>query len=365
MKNRKGFFINDAKRQHLNLAPKAMAIIETDMIRFNNDYEKSNRSGFMNIIIQNYHHSFPLSESVVLKEVNAIKKTIQSNDFSHKLAETIIEQFTDEMMKNAIIKYINQVQYGETFKLKLNSENVRMLSTLNEVHYFEKYAPRSGLGFYLKALIENYTHLPKEKREEIYFASSFEKIKSAIHNDEEIILTLKENIKIRPLRIVLAKNQQHNELRYIKMLEDNKSFLNGSISIKEFQASGAIYKKGEDNTYWQDFKKEGHFSEHYLFESRLLKETIIVRFTDSGLQRFLREEEGIDIIGIPNAKDKNLYTFKATEPEAFFQLFKFGPQAEVISPQHIRNNFQLLYRAADNCYKKTNDTKAKGFISND
>jgi hypothetical protein len=180
MKENKGFFITANQRQHINLSIKAMAIIESDMIRFKNDYEQSNRSGFMNIIIENYCHLFPLAKDVVLKEMNTIKKAISSENFSEKLVQNTISLFTEEMMKNAITEYTKNVQYGQMFKLKLNSHNVQLLSTLEEVAYFEKYAPRSGLGFYLKALLESYTVLPKEKREEVYFAQTIEKIKNAI-----------------------------------------------------------------------------------------------------------------------------------------------------------------------------------------
>jgi hypothetical protein len=359
MKNSKGFFISEAQRQHLNLAPKAMAIIETDMIRFNNDYTKSNRSGFMNTIIQNFYNQFPLSENIVLKEVHTIKKAIQSNDFSHKLAETIIEKFTEEMMKNTINSYINNVKYGEMFKLKLNSENVKLLSTISEVKYFEKYAPRSGLGFYLKSLLESYANLPKERREEIYLAQHFERIHSAISNEETITLTKQDHIKIRPISIVLAKNKHHHEVRYFSNIDDQrKSFSPGSISLKDLIESGPIFKQGEDSSWWQELKKI-YFPDEGLFESSREKLRIIVRFTENGLERFLREEDDIEIIGIPDAKDKYVYTFEATEPEAFYQLFKFGPQAQILSPSYIQKNFKLLYQAAVNKYDKLERKEGK------
>lgn len=352
MKNSKGFFISEAQRQHLNLAPKSMAIIETDMIRFNNDYTKSNRSGFMNTVIQNFYNQFPLSENIVLKEVHTIKKAIQSDDFSHKLTESIIERFTEEMMKNSITNYITNVKYGEMFKLKLNSESVKLLSTINEVKYFEKYAPRSGLGFYLKSLLESYANLPKEKREEIYFAKNFERIYLAIKNEEIITLTLNDNLKIRPMRIVLGKNKHHHEVRYYSHIDDQRrSFTPGSISIKDLFEAGPIFKQGESSSWWNELKNF-NIPDEAIFDSRREKISIVVRFSENGLERFLREEDNIEIIGIPDAKDKFTYTFEATEPEAFYQLFKFGPQAEILSPSFIQNNFKLLYQAAFNKYDK-------------
>jgi hypothetical protein len=300
----------------------------------------------MNTIIQNYYNQFPLSENIVLKEVNTIKKAIQSDDFSHKLTETIIERFTDEMMKNSITNYINTVKYGEMFKLKLNSDNVKLLSTINEVKYFEKYAPRSGLGFFLKALLESYTILPKEKREEIYFAHYFKRVNLAIKNEEMITLTLQDNLKVRPTEIVLGKNKRHHEVRYYSHIDDQKrSFRPGTITIKDLFAAGPVFKQGEQSPWWNELKSL-YFPDAAFFESRRKKDTIVVRFSENGLERFLREEDNIEIIGIPDAKDKFTYTFEATEPEAFYQLFKFGPHAEIVSPEYIKNNFKLLYQAA-------------------
>jgi hypothetical protein len=352
MKENKGFFITANQRQHINLSIKAMAIIESDMIRFKNDYEQSNRSGFMNIIIENYCHLFPLAKDVVLKEINTIKKAISSDNFSEKLVQNTISLFTEEMMKNAITEYTKNVQYGQMFKLKLNSHNVQLLSTLEEVAYFEKYAPRSGLGFYLKALLESYTVLPKEKREEVYFAQTIEKIKNAIKEDKVITLSKSDHLVLRPIRIIFDPKLNHYVIRFIRNFDDQKgSFMPDSINIKEFIAGGPIYNHSEDSSRWKETKKLA-IGGDFFYESRLPKEPVIVRFTESGLQRFLREEDDMNIIGVPDSKDKYVYTFQTTEPEAYYQLFKFGPQAVIVKPESIRNNFALLYKAANDQYTK-------------
>jgi predicted DNA-binding transcriptional regulator YafY len=123
----------------------------------------------------------------------------------------------------------------------------------------------------------------------------------------------------------------------------------GSITVKDLFASGPVFKQGEQSTWWKELKGF-YFPDAAFFESRRKKDAIVVRFSENGLERFLKEEDNIEIIGIPDPKDKFIYTFEATEPEAFYQLFKFGPQAEIISPATIKNNFKLLYQAAFNKY---------------
>jgi hypothetical protein len=350
MKNNPNIFIADTHRQHLNLSIRAMHILESDMIRFNNDYEMKNRSGFMNTIIKNYYDRFPLSKQVVLKEVMAIKKAIQSNNFSDKITNTVIDMFTEEVMVNEISEYIKHVQYGAMFKLKLDIETTNLLSTLNEIEYFIKHAPRSGLGIFIKAILETYTELPKDQREKVYFRQEFDRIEKAIQNDEVIVLTKNNQLRIRPIKITIEPNKQQNALRYlINIDEGTRSYSLDSISIKDFSVSSPVYEVGDNSSFWQDLKKYDHFHDS-IFLGRLPKVDITIRFTKTGLERFLREEDQINLIGAPNANDKYTYTFKATEPEIFYEMFKFGPQAVIVEPEYIRKNFQLLYRASDKQY---------------
>jgi hypothetical protein len=350
MKTNPNIFISETQRQHLNLSPRAMHILESDMIRFNNDYEMKNRSGFMNTIIKNYYDRFPLSKQVVLKEVMAIKKTIQSNNFSDKLTNSFIDMFTEEVMINEISEYIKDIQYGAMFKLKLDNDTTQLLSTIDEIKYFNKHAPRSGLGIFIKAVLETYSELPKEQREKVFFRAEYERIEKAIDNDEVIVLIKHDHLRIRPIKITLEPNSQHHVVRYLMNInEETRSYSLDSLTIKDFSASLARYEIGEKSPFWQELKKHEHFHDH-VFLGQLPKEDITVRFTESGLERFLREEDQINLIGVPNLNDKYTYTFKSTEPEMFYEMFKFGPQAVILKPEYIKKHFQLLYRAADKHY---------------
>lgn len=351
MKTNPNIFISETQRQHLNLSPRAMQILESDMIRFNNDYEMKNRSGFMNTIIKHYYDRFPLSKKVVLKEVMAIKKTIQSNNFSDKVTHSFIELFTEEVMVNEIMEYVKNVEYGAMFKLKLDNDTTQLLSTLDEIKYFNKHAPRSGLGIFIKAILESYTELPKEQREKIYFRDLVERIEKAVLDEEVIIVIDRNHLRIRPIKLTIEHNKQHHVLQYLKDIDDIKrSYSLDSITLKDLSSSSLVYEQGEKSLFWQELKKYEHFYDN-VFLGQLSKEEVVVRFTKSGLERFLREEDQINIIGVPTPNDKFTYTFKATEPEMFYEMFKFGPQAVILQPESIRKNFQLLYQAAEERYK--------------
>jgi hypothetical protein len=280
----------------------------------------------------------------------AIKKTIQSNNFSDKITSKFIDMFTEEVMLNEIKEYVKNVQYGAMFKLKLDNDTTQLLSTIDEIKYFNKHAPRSGLGIFIKAVLETYSELPKEQREKVFFRAEFERIEKAIDNDDVIVLIKNDHLRIRPIKITLEPNSQHHVVRYLMNInEETRSYSLDSLTIKDFSASLARYEIGEKSPFWQELKKHEHFHDH-VFLGQLPKEDITVRFTESGLERFLREEDQINLIGVPNLNDKYTYTFKATEPEMFYEIFKFGPQAVILKPEYIKKHFQLLYRAADKNY---------------
>jgi hypothetical protein len=123
MKKSNGFLINEESRQHINLSIKANSVIESDMVRFNDDYDLSNKSGFLNKILSNYYNSFPLSMVVALKQLNVIRKAIKSDAVSDRITSKIIDEFSYETMKNSISEYAKRYKYDIQLKLKLNKEN--------------------------------------------------------------------------------------------------------------------------------------------------------------------------------------------------------------------------------------------------
>jgi hypothetical protein len=281
----------------------------------------------------------------------AIKKTIQSNNFSDKITSKFIDMFTEEVMLNEIKEYVKHVQYGAMFKLKLDTETTQLLSTLNEIEYFNDHAPRSGLGIFIKAILESYTELTKSQREKVYFKETFERIEKAIKQEEAIVLTKRNNLRIRPRRITIETNKQNHVLRYLMNIDEvAMSYGLDSLTIKDFILASPVYEKGVESPFWEVLKKFDTTPES-IFLGQLSKEDITVRFTESGLERFLREEDQINLIGVPHSNDKFTYTFKSTEPEFFYEMFKFGPQAVILKPEYIKEHFQLLYRAADKHYE--------------
>ncbi|MCD4827473.1 MAG: WYL domain-containing protein [Acholeplasmataceae bacterium] len=351
MTNNYGFIINEESRQHINLSTRAMTIIEADMIRFIDDFELKNRSGFMNTIISNYYESFPLSRAVALKQINAIQKAITTDNFSDIVTLKVVDEFTNEMMKNTIKEYADKYSSDVHFKLKLNKENTLLLESLEDASYFEAYAPRSGTGFYLKIILESYAVQTREIRERIYYKETIDKIEESIKRSKMIKYKVEATFnKIYPYKIFKPSDNHSLELIYGIPDKDSKSITFNTIKVKtllknDVRTTGEKFKdSGLEDIVTNLFKQRASVSAKPI-------ETFTVEFTYGGLQRLVFEEDSLPIIGIPDTNNKYLYTFKTTETQIFFHLFKFGSQAKIISPLDARDRFKKLYKASFDAYE--------------
>ncbi|BCR35207.1 WYL domain-containing protein [Mariniplasma anaerobium] len=353
MDNYNGFIINEESRQHINLSAHAMLTIEADMIRFNEDYELKNKSGFINTIIKNYHDQFPLSRSVTLKQINAIQNTIINDDFSKKLTDRIIEEFTNEIMRTIIDEYSNKYTSEIQFKLKLNKFNKSLLESLEEAKYFNDYAPRSGISFYIKILLESYAVLTRAARESIYFKEIIDILEEAIK--KKTYIKFKDNgkfKKVKPVCVYKPKGEQNVEVILMNNSNDEEDpglIYNTkikSLKNKDLRGLKEKYRIDIDSSIIKNIFSERDFA------SKKPKKIFTIKFTSGGLHRFIYEEDRIPIIGIQDPINEKIYTFKTTETQIFFHLFKFGSQAQIISPKDARERFKKAYKASYEAYDK-------------
>lgn len=357
-KSNEGFEVNDEGRQHISLSSDAMMVIEGDMIKFNGDYELSNKSGFMNSILSNYFDAFPLSPSVALKQLETLHKSLKQDDLGKKIIQTVVSEFSREIMKNIINEYSSKYPSEVQFKLKLNKENIHTLENLEEAHYFHQYAPRSGISFFIKMVLESYAILKREERERIYYKKTIEMIESAIKRKS--FIRFKENgvfVKVTPMYI--HKPQNHQSLEVIVLYNE------GIIQNGDFGKIEGLKVKYLDDHDVKDLKEKtpseltpnkeiiemmkGIIREKETISKKPVME-FKISFTKSGLYRYFIEEDNIPIVGIQDPDNENIMIFKTTETKIFHHLFKYGAQAQIISPQDARERFMKLYKVSYESY---------------
>jgi len=343
---------NGENRQHINLSNRAMRIIEKDMVYFNNDYDLKNKSGFLNKVLINYYEDFPLSPNKILKSMSRINARLTRDDIGHKTVKSISAIFKDEIMRDSIQSYRNVYENGQTFKLKLDKDATSILASYEDAHYFESYAPRSGLGFFLKILFESYAELPKEKRQYIYFKGKMSLIEKAIEKKRQLRIKLSDNyISVIPYDLKSDFDKGSLKFHYSNTIEQLEEVV-VSPKVVSLSKIKEIRLGKEMNSYEKSIT--GDHVREVIFPNAVSnkpKIDVLVKFTSMGLRRFFHEEDEMPIIGIPVEGTKDSFKFLATESEVFWNLFKYGIDMEVKSPVWLRKKLEKFYSAASKIYR--------------
>ena len=71
---------------------------------------------------------------------------------------------------------------------------------------------------------------------------------------------------------------------------------------------------------------------------------IVVKLTDEGLHKYHRQSHLRPVL--IEKKSDNTFLFQCTTAQAEFYFFKFGKDAEILSPSFLRNKFTKMYESA-------------------
>jgi hypothetical protein len=350
--------INTENKQHINLSSEAIRIIEGDMANFKFDTSKKNKSGFFNIIFENYRDRFPLASSIVLKNINKIKSTLNNDGIEKRIVESIMKEFSRQFFVDTIKEYEKKFSKDFPYKFKLNKSNVEYLKRLDDLKYFKK-GDRLRLGFYLKICLESYARLPKIERERVYLQKKIDIIESCILKGTKVTIKY-QNGKWRDVKPIEVSDQ--SRIKRMKLIfnykgKDDLSLVSDEVDIikvgLEATNQSSAYEgmlQGFEEAVIKDMRKLT--IESVNLRSVMPEIDVKVRFTKKGLDRYRDQEDEFPIIGIESEKDPKVLEFCATESEVFYYLFQFGGQAQIVEPIHLRDTFKKFYKAAYDIYER-------------
>lgn len=342
------YLTNELRKQHLNLSSYAWFIIENDILNFCLPSEKSEISHFINKVYKNYNELllFPtnINETLCQKynfyKSSIIKNTNSSTDIAEITAKNMVSKDIEHIQAR-----ISHYSKGEGKKIYLHLETVNSLCSISENNYIEKLFKKPGK--YLKSIFEEYCILPYIEREKIYFYDYILAIEDSIRLNYALsILTNNTEYEIIPYKIVTDTfNTYHYLAGYIYGKDKNihpVSFRISRISnIKIIRTHKKLTSVQEKELSDMIIKRGAQF---------LVKDLAIIKikFTEAGIKKYnsqlyLRPKYK-EILG------NNIYIFEITEFQAESYFFKFGKDAEILSPDNIRNNFIQKYREALNIY---------------
>ena len=335
-------------KQHLNLSPLAMDIMENDMLLFG--VEK--KGSFLNRVIENYGVEASISRHLEQMEEH-LRKTFSNgkegvlSEIQEKTLKLLLEERTRELLAIKL-SYPKSPKSHLTFTLNKTNTAFLSLECREDLYYGKEYK-----GKYIKAVLEEYSRLPFAKREQIYFRSYCENIKEARETG-------------RTLRV---KNDQGTYFKvWVYGLETDlfqtASYLTGySLPLKEPDQPPVICSFRlfaiKELSLWKQSREKGALT---LAQDKAVQEAIAkrgapfllleeekiqVRFTKVGEYKFRRQ---LYLRPSIFSKEGDVYTFYCTKTQAQFYFFKFGEDARILSPPDLREKFKKMYQAAAACY---------------
>ena len=354
-------------KQHLNLSSLAWEIMDYDMLTFHAE----SRSGFLNRVFRNY---YPLAEASISLVLNRMQ-----NDLSRLLSDVsgddlIRQQIADKFLAkeaHRLHEKASSYEKGTGFKFWLNAENFRYLTQkngeCNENNYY------STQGKYIKSVFEEYARLPYVEREKIYFAESFITIENAVKGTDP--LNPSRSPRAYRLRVVTDSETTYSVYPY-KILQDPLSTANYLVGY------GRRYDKPEEEKRPCSFRISalkditGEKSKSAFLkdqEKKYLEQCILsrgvqflvgeqneikIRLTKAGLGKYHRQTHLRPLLSRENKGD--IYTADCTPAQAEFYFFKFGSDAEILSPPDLREKVLSKYEDAVNAYKNPNIQRGDG-----
>lgn len=333
------FFIsNDEQKQHLNLSGFAFSILENDRIVFG----LQNFASIINTIFYNFKDDAKASISIALdkrrSELTQVLEKLE-NPYGEKALARLLTAYKEELL-NTVTSYGK----GQSFKFRINNENYEYLTSddrCQEEQYYDEH-----IGKYIKALIEEYARLPFVAREQIYFAERIERIETAIEKNKWIKVKMQSGAEydVRPFKLLADKNNTYNYL--VALSKDGKAWsyrISNLKDIKVIKSKAAKINHSEKALLHKELEKKGV---QFLGND---SEKIKVLLTDAGKKMynsmlFLRPDY-IDV------EEESIYCFDCTALQIEFYFFKFGKEARIVEPQHLKEKFINGYADAMKFYE--------------
>lgn len=359
-----GFKLNEDHRVRIPLSKKASIIMENDRVLF-----KASYTTFINTVFANYKDTAKASIEVHLQKTERrMDRLLSDSGLDKEVKEKIILKAREERKttllkaKDKLLDKSNYVKDDSPAKYKvyrLNNDNVEALTSEEclESQYYN-----DSPALYMRAVIEEYCRLPFLKREAIFRRDVYDIVKNAIKNKYvlQVQATLKNEEKptifyVYPYKIMPdAMNAQSFLTCYSqkKGVEDYEQKRPAAFYMSTLQLcnkhtlrtkSGRLTK--EDKLALQ--KKCDAIGPNYLLGE---EELIRVRLTEEGKDIYKSR-----LLGRPdlvNIEGDDIYVFSCSAYQVRHYFLDFGKEAEILSPESLRKDFQETYADAIRIYSQ-------------
>lgn len=348
---------DSSDKQRVNLSAAAWEVVGYDMSVFGEE----SRASFIQRIFCNYCREAEASVALSVDRKESELDDILDNILSKcrasdagaeemKLAVKKVKKAMLAAEKKRLKTKNDSYENGESVIISLRKAIFSYLTDENSECREEKYYKR---GQYIKNVVEEYARLPYIRRESIYFAEIVEEIRRAVK--EKKLLNVKPDLgksyEVHPYKILgdplatanylvgysrplgaedAAKQPSSFRLARIKSLQ-TMSGKSGKLSKAEKdELDKKISLRGVQFMTWNETE-------------------VTVRLTAEGVKKCERQLHLRPTL--IRSEDGGVFVFRCTQQQAEFYFFKFGKDAEIISPAGLREKFGALYGEAAALYR--------------
>ena len=210
-----------------------------------------------------------------------------------------------------------------------------------------KYLAYQSISSFFRNLIESYLSLPKYKREQIIYLPTYELLMDAINDKRKIklYLTNDNEREIYPYKISTNKEEIYNYLIGLSYAK-NKHTVN-SIHLSRIDYIYLLKEKFDiEQENIEKLEKVIENGAQFPYTNPCYAQ---IRLTKAGQKlyrkKYLNRPSVIKI-------EDDIYHFNCSFDQLVLYFFSFGKEAEVLSPDYLKNNLMNKYLEAYNSYNK-------------
>ena len=341
--------INDEQKIRVALSDRARIIMTEDMEVFGTTKEAS----FINTVLYNYKDEAKSSISLYLQQrLLELDRLFSTSELDTKSKEISIDQILNHEKTELLKKKEEILSAKSTSKLyHINDQNIDHLIYESEE---DKYYGRPGL--YIHAIMEEYCSLPFIERERIFRKDIYDIVDRACK--ETRILKIHSNIEskdrlfyVYPYKIVPDPfHTQSYLVCYSRTAEEKDSDkVVASFSMARINRPSMLTKTFHLNKQEIaniEFQLSNNSPAYLLGKPEQVK----VKLTKHGKQIFQKKLFSRPL-KIDELSTDDIYVFDCTLRQAYNYFFSFGPDAEILEPKQLRDEFKLNLSNAIKKYK--------------
>ena len=347
------------QKQHLNLSPRAYAIVCQDMFTL---MHTDSLSGFLNAVFARYYET--AQASIGLYRSRRRQELVEL--FVERLGEKMAGEAADCLLEKELARLQAQVRAypgGCMLKFRLNNENFAYLYPEQEedgVFHFPEDAYYHSVGQYLKAVIEEYASHSFFEREEIFCRDILLQLENCIATGTLVRLNfVNGSFDMKPCCLQGDDKLEYHYLAgYSRPAHaDGEGDSATSVRISQIlSVETRSYRSGRPTAAQRKELARLIHANGIAFLRGQVEEEIIVRLTPEGVRKYRKLLHLRPALVKREEQDGcSIYHFRCTRLQARFYLFRLGADAYVLQPPELRAALHERFAAAAKAYEEDMD----------